>query len=586
MTNSVVTSPDALALASGRADRGLRFIDRRERARWIPWPDVVARAEAVAGGLQSLGVGRGQRVALVYPTTPEFVDALFGAQLAGVVPVPLYPPGRLGGLEEYRRRTARMIAAAGVRLVLADEHMRHGLEEMIAGAEVPFGCLSIDELPGGRFESVPVAAEDLALVQFSSGTTLAPKPVALSHRAVMGQARLLNSHWPDGDEHFQSGVSWLPLYHDMGLIGCLFSALERPGDLTLLPPEAFVARPAIWLRTISRYRATISAAPNFAYALATERVRDDEMEGVDLSCWRVALNGAETVVPDVARRFVRRFAPYGFRAAAMTPVYGLSEAALAVTFSSCAAPLESARFDREVLAAGEASRSADGLEITSVGRPLPGVELQIRDDAGDVLEEARVGRIWVRSETLMEGYLGRAHDTRRVLVDGWLDTGDLGVLLEGRLYLTGRAGDMLLLRGRNYSPDELEQAMSGVAGIRSGGVAAVSYRRETDPGERLLLLAEHERRLSGERRAMLSRNCREAVLTTTGLLADEIEILPPGVLPRTSSGKIRRQEALRRWLEARPESAETAPPEVEGVPWRSRQGVPRATAAPGDRDAD
>lgn len=622
----------ALERSAGFADFGLRFVDRREQETFHPWHELRLRALAVAAGLRHLGVESGERVALIFPTGAAFFDAFFGALLAGAVPVPLYPPVRLGRLAEYHRRTARMIGMAGARLLLAGPRVKRLLGETVAQARPALGCRTPDEVAGlarrgEPFEEVAVATGDLALVQFSSGTTVEPKPVALTHRAVLAQARALNAFWPNRGvtaeagalsveeggatppgaapplaegcgERGHSGVCWLPLYHDMGLIGCVFPALARPAMLTLLPPEAFVARPALWLRAMSRYRATISPAPNFAYGLCVHKVRDEEMEGVDLSCWVGALNGAEPVAPRVLRAFRDRFARWGLRRSALTPVYGLSEAALAVTFSPLAEPFTSRRFQRaalveegraEVLDGGheDGARSpaelvaSDSLEIASVGRPLPGFEIRVlapadedadasgEADAGTVgssperasperavpLPPGQVGQVWVRGPSLMEGYLGRPQDTARTLVDGWLDTGDLGFLLDGELYLTGRAKDVVILRGRNHSPAEIEQAVEGVAGLRRGCVVAVSHLAEGAETERLMLFVEAAPGATVKEREGLPAACSRAVLGGTNLAVDEVVVVEPGTLSRTSSGKLRRRETLALYL-----AGELAPP--------------------------
>ncbi len=537
---------------------GLRFVDRRERARWAGWDEIHRSATEVAGALRGLGVEPGQRVALIHPTGREFFDAFFGILLAGAVPVPLYPPVRLGRLDEYHARTAAMLRAAGARLVLADGRVRRLLGRTIAGALPDLGCLTLSALPrGGDLSPVAVEPSSLALVQFSSGTTVDPKPVALSHRAVLAHVQALNSFWPDTGAEADSGVSWLPLYHDMGLIGCVFPALERPAVLTLLGPEVFVARPAVWLRALSRYRATISVAPNFAYGLCVDKIRDDELEGVDLSAWRIALNGAEPVAPAVLRAFQERFARWGFRPEVLTPVYGLSEATLAVTFSALEHTFRSERFDRELLARdGRAELEPGGLELVSVGRPLPGTEVEVRDPEGGPSPTGKVGRIHVRGPSLMDGYLGRPEATARALHGGWLDTGDLGFVHDGELFLTGRAKDVVILRGRNHSPVEIEHAVEGVDGVRRGCSVAVSWLPEGAPSEVLLLFVEHRREATAEQVAGLPSACAEAVLAATGLQAGQVLALAPGTLPRTSSGKLRRQEALRLHL-----AGELAPPE-------------------------
>ena len=561
------TLNDYLLRAGRLADGGLRFIDRGEQAVWVGWGEVRERALAVAGGLLALGVAPGERVALVFPTGVEFFAGFFGALLAGAVPVPLYPPVRLGRLREYVARTTRMLAACGACLVLADARVKRFLGEAVATARPSHGCRTLADLPAGGLPAAAAVAagvrprpDDLALIQFSSGTTVAPKAVALSHRAIVAQTEILSGSWHDDEAVRHSCASWLPLYHDMGLIGCVFPALARDASLTLLPPELFVVRPALWLRAIGRYGATISPAPNFGYSLCLSRVADADMEGVDLSCWRAALNGAEPVAPGVLRAFAERFARWGFSPAALTPVYGLSEAALAVTFSALDEPYRSGWYDREALARERVARPTPaggsgagagepGREIVSVGRPLPGFRLSVRDPHGRELPPRRVGRLWVTGPSLMQGYLGDAEGTARALRDGWLDTGDLGFLDDGELYLAGRAKDLIILRGRNHSPAEIEQAVDALPGVRAGCAVAVSWLPEGAPGEVLALFVERSRHATAAELAALPDACREAVLAATGLAIDRFEVLAPGTLPRTSSGKLQRSEALRLYLE-------------------------------------
>ena len=550
---------DLLARVESDFSGGLRFVARDESATEHGWPDVRRRAEGAAASLVAAGVAPGDRVALVYPTGIDFFSALFGTMLAGAVPVPLYPPVRLGRLDEYFRRTARMLELASARLVLADARVLRILGEAIALARPPLGAKTLDQLPRGASAApaVPVRPDDLALVQYSSGTTVDPKPVALSHRAIVAQIDALNRFWSDTPEHKHSCVSWLPLYHDMGLIGCVFPALSRDASLTLIGPELFIARPALWLRALSKYRGTISPAPNFGYALCLTRVSEEETEGLDLSSWEAALNGAEAAVPTTMRAFAERFARHGFRAEALTPVYGLSEAALAVTFSNLSRPFVAERFDREALAREGAARvDPEGREIASVGRPLPGYSVRVADENGLALPDGSIGRVWASGPSLMTGYLDQPEATERALRQGWLDTGDLGFLYRGDLYLTGRAKDVVILRGRNYAPEEIERAVDAVPGVRTGCAVAASHLPEGADGERLVLLVETARGISPEVAAALPRACREAVLGAVGLPVEDLVLLAPGTLPRTSSGKLRRGEALRLHL-----LGEFAPPE-------------------------
>ena len=577
MKGNQPTLVDLLRTASSHQEVGLRILDRAERASWYPWPRVYERARELCGGLQRLGIVPGDRVALVFPTSIEFIDAFFAVTLAGALPVPLYPPVRLARLEEYSARTARMLSAVSPKLVLADERVRRLLGPAVRDAAPDYGCRTLRSLNREPEISMALAGDDLGLIQFSSGTTVDPKPVALSHRAVVSQAIALNDHWPDAPDQRHSGVSWLPLYHDMGLIGCVITALERPGTMTLIPPEVFLTRPAVWLRAISRYRATVSVAPNFGYGLCTEKIRDDELEGVDLSSWVVGLNGAEPVVPRVVRQFQKRFGSWGLRPETLTPVYGLSEAALAVTFSSIDRPFASRMFDREALSRdGIAVESTDGIEIASAGRPIDGFEVRIVDGCRVDLAESRIGRILVRGPSLMDGYYGRPDDTREVLQGGWLDTGDLGFLFRGDLYLTGRAKDVLILRGRSHSPTEAEAATDRVEGVRTGCAVAVSWLPEGADGEIMALLVEAAREVPESEFSGIAEGCRAAVRAATGLTADVVEIVPPGTLPRTSSGKLRRQEALRRHLrgELSPPSPVT-PLRLAGAMLRSSLAMPR-----------
>ena len=558
------TLNQALERAARYSDCGLRVLDRREREEWLSWPDLLERSSRLAGGLRVEGVERGETVGLFYPTGVEFFVAFFGTLLAGAVPVPLYPPVRLGRLEEYQARTARMLEAAGIQRVLADARVRRILGEALVRARCK--SMTLSHISKGEALIERVEPESLGLVQFSSGTSKDPKPVALTHRALMAQTVALNGYWPDTEESQHSGVSWLPLYHDMGLIGCVFTVLERPSTLTVIPPELFVARPAAWLQALSRYRATISPAPNFAFGLCTEKIRDEELHGLDLSHWQVALCGAETVVPSVLHRFAERLAPYGFRPEALTPVYGLSEAALAVTFSEIGRPFSTRSISRhdETDAAAEASEISQTIanerELVSVGRPLPGFAIQVRDEDDRVVTGGEVGRLWIRGPSLMREYLNQPQATAAVLRDGWLDTGDLGFLHQGELYISGRAKDILIVRGANHAPDEIEAVVSDLPQVRTGCAAAVAHLPAGAEQEEIWLFVERPRERYRESDDDTERACRNRVLADTGIALDRIEVLEPGTLPRTSSGKIRRQEALALFLSGQLEPPEPVTP--------------------------
>lgn len=521
---------------------GFRFLDRQERATWVPFREFRSRVAATASAMREHGVGRGDRVAIVLPTCPAFLEAFFAAQWIGAIPVALYPPLRLGRLEEYHARTAAMLRAVGAAVLYTDARIGRLLGETSALWRPRLGVRDVATLASaGPCDASPAAVDEIAMIQFSSGTTVDPKPVALTHAQMLANGKRIADTifrlMPPRDGHFPSGVTWLPLYHDMGLVGCLVPALAGPGPLTLIPPEAFLARPALWLRAISKYRGTTSPAPNFAYALCTERVRDGELDGCDLSCWRMAMNGAEPLSAATLRRFEDRFSRWGFRRDALMPVYGLSEATLAVTFTKAGTRWVSERFDPDALARGLAVEADDGSEWVSSGRPLPDFDLEIRDEGGTPLPPGIVGRIHARGPSVMKGYYGR---TDSPVEDGWLDTGDLGFLHDDNLYVTGRAKDVLVLRGHNHAPQEIERAVDAVASVRTGCSVAVSDIG--DDAERVLLFVE----VRGER-GDLARDCREAVMAACGIALSDVVVLAPGTLPRTSSGKLRRSETLRLW---------------------------------------
>jgi acyl-CoA synthetase (AMP-forming)/AMP-acid ligase II len=524
---------------------GVTFVGLREEEVRLSWAEVDRRARRTAGSLVERGVRPGDRVAIVLRTEPAFLDAFFGALHAGAVPVPLYPPVRLGRMDEYLAATARMLRVSGARVVVTSGTVSRILGRAVAeaGAGLDLGVVDAASLLAGPEAGVRRGAADLALVQFSSGSTVDPKPVSLSHANLVSQVdSLMVLVRPTREDVL---VSWLPLYHDMGLIGCLLGAVGYPGPLVLIPPEHFLARPALWLRAIGRHRGTISAAPHFAYAYAADRVRDADLAGLSLASWRVALDGAEPVTTGALQRFAARFAPAGLDPGALTPVYGLSEASLAVTFCPTGRPPLSEGLDPERLAAGEVAPGRR--EVVSVGRPVPGAEVEVRDESGAPLPERRLGRIHVRGPSVMQGYLGDEAATGRAIRDGWLDTGDLGFHAAGELFVHGRVKDLVIVRGANHAPEEFESALGAIPGLRPGCAVALGYVPPDGEGEELLVLAERVRDVT-EGSEALEDAVRAAVLARTGVRVHAVRLLEPGTLPRTSSGKMRRAEAMRRFL--------------------------------------
>jgi 1-acyl-sn-glycerol-3-phosphate acyltransferase len=517
----------------------------------LTYGDLRHEAAEVAGGLRQRRVPVGASVAIMLPTGREYFLAFFGALLAGCVPVPIYPPGRPSGLEDHLRRHVGVLDNAQAATLVTVPEARP-LARLVA-PQIPTlqHVVTVGELrSAARSLSRPtVAGSDTALLQYTSGSTGDPKGVVLSHANLLANIRATRqaAQLEDTDVF----VSWLPLYHDMGLIGSWLLSLYAGIPFVVMSPMLFLTRPSRWLQAISDHGGTVSGGPNFAYELCVRRVEDRDLAGIDLSSWRIAFNGAEPVSPDTVTRFIDRFAPHGFDPGAVTPVYGLAECTVALTTPPLGRGPRIDTVSREPLArSGRAVPAAPGrtstVRFVACGRPLPEHELRIVDEAGDPVGERREGRVEFRGPSATSGYLRNPDATRRLFRDGWLDTGDLGYLADGELYPTGRVKDVIIRAGRNLHPSDLEEVVGSVPAVRTGCVAAFA---STDPAtgtERLVVLAEtrlddaHE--LDDLRRAVLA-----AATDLVGVPPDEVVLVPPGTVPKTSSGKIRRAAARERY---------------------------------------
>ncbi|MEE2788199.1 MAG: fatty acyl-AMP ligase [Myxococcota bacterium] len=548
--NTKQTIGRALIAAAEVDGLGVNFWHGPGKSQHVSYAELVCGANRLANRLLEAGLRPGERVAIVLPTGPDFYHAFFGISLAGGVPTALYPPARLGRMDEWKARTAAMLTAARCVAVLTERRLQPLLGNPVHQAQPRMGCLNVAHLTKERTAQRLTChnVNELAAVQFSSGSTGHPKPVMLSHDNMLSNAAAILRTLP-GEPNEHSGVSWLPLYHDMGLVGCLLSAIVAQGPLTLMGPEKFVARPLRWLQALSETKATVSVAPNFAFGLTANKVSDEDLAGLDLSHWKVALCGAEPVHPKTLDQFAERFECVGFDRRALTPVYGLAEATLAVTFSPVGEAPKCQTFDREAMeGTGRAVVRPDGRPIPSLGRPLEGMSVAIRDEAGNALDEGTIGHVHVQGPGVMLGYLDQQLETARTLdPKGWLNTGDTGFLFNGELYLCGRAKDLIIINGRNHDPSLVEHALEGVAGLRPGCVAAFAAEDPVNGTERLVVLAETSDAASVDRE-QLAYAATGQIQSRVGLRVSDFRLLPPGTLPRTSSGKIRRREARKQWL--------------------------------------
>lgn len=521
----------------------------------ISYGRLWADAGAVAAGLAARGIGAGDAVAIMLPTGSGFFHAFLGAMRIGAVPVPMYPPLRWSEIEEHVRGRAAILANSRARvLVTVPEAMFVG---RIAGAALPElrHVISVDELRriGGAGAGVPagetaVRAEGVAsgrataMLQYTSGSTGDPKGVILSHDNLLANIRAMGAAAAvTSRDRF---VSWLPLYHDMGLIGAWLGTMYHGVPLVLMSPTDFLSRPSRWLWAIHRHRATISAGPNFAYEIVASKVPDEDLEGLDLGAWRLAFNGAEPVRAATLERFAARLARHGFDRRAITPVYGLAESAVGLTFP----PLErgpliehvdSRRLANEGVAVPVHDAGRPMVEVVSCGRPLPGHEIRAVDDGGHEVPARSEGRIEFRGPSATAGYHDNADATARLFRGPWLDTGDVGYIAGGELFLTSRAKDLIKRGGHNIHPYDLEAAVGDVPGIRKGCVAVFGTMDRGTGTERVVVVAESNETDPGAREALRKRIMELAVVHLNGP-ADDVRLVPARTILKTSSGKIRR----------------------------------------------
>jgi acyl carrier protein len=522
----------------------ITLIEGDETLETISYARLWTDAGEVARGLTAAGVARGDTVALMLPTSSAFFQVFLGAMRIGAVPVPMYPPLRWTEIEEHVRGRASILANALARvLVTVPEALFIG---QLVRAELPdlHAEIRVARLRGtGESDDVAAASgSDIAMLQYTSGSTGDPKGVILSHDNLLANIRAMGSAAAvTSSDRF---VSWLPLYHDMGLIGAWLATMYHAVPLVLMPPTSFLGRPSRWLWAIHRHRATISAGPNFAYEIAASKVRDEELTGLDLSSWRLAFNGAEPVRAATLERFVDRFAPYGFDRRALTPVYGLAESAVGLTFPPLGRGPLVERIDAGALAdeskgtvASPAQQSA--LEVVSCGRPLPRHEIRVVDDAGREVPERSEGRLEFRGPSATSGYYRNPNATARLFRGDWLDTGDVGYIARGELFLTSRAKDLIKRGGHNIHPYDLEAAVGDVPGIRKGCVAVFGTTDRASGTERVIVVAETNQSEPSSRAALRERIMALALIHLNGP-ADEVLLVPARSVLKTSSGKIRR----------------------------------------------
>ncbi|HEY5896773.1 MAG TPA: AMP-binding protein [Burkholderiales bacterium] len=504
-------------------------------------------ALAYAVRLADAGLAAGQTVAIMLPTSKEYLFCFYGTLLAGGIPVPLYPPARLTTIEDHLTRHVGILKSAGASMMVTIPEAKPLAWLLRAQVESLRAVLVPGDFDASAKGFTPVRGGpgQIGFLQYTSGSTGQPKGVVLTHANLLANVRAMGKAARATSEDVF--VSWLPLYHDMGLIGGCFATMYLGFPVVLMSPLAFLSRPSQWLRAIHRHRGTISGGPNFSYELCMRRIPDHELEGLDLASWRFAFNGAEPVSPETMAQFEARFARHGLRSNVISPVYGLAEASVGLAFTP---PGEAWRVDlldrEEFSVSGQAVPAKPDdpapLKVVCCGTVLPDHELRVVDAAGLELPDRSEGLLQFRGPSATTGYYRNPEATQALFDGQWVNTGDRAYLAEGRLFITGREKDIIIRGGRNISPYELEEAVGDLAGVRRGCVAVFGSSDAEGGTERVVVLAETRER-EAARHAEIKNKINELAIGLIGAPVDDIVLAPPHTVPKTSSGKIRRVAA-------------------------------------------
>jgi fatty-acyl-CoA synthase len=543
-----------------------------DKTHTLDFGELYAAAQRCAAELARRGVPADGRVSLMLPTSRAFFVSYAGILLAGAIPVPIYPPFRADRIEEYADRQAAILNNAGVCLLLTFRRaeavaklLKPRVRSLLAVVDAQKLLDAADKAPPPAPGALPAhlsgnrvrKASDIALLQYTSGSTGDPKGVTLTHANLLANIRSIGEAVQLTSEDV--GISWLPLYHDMGLIGAWLTLLHFGTPLFVMSPLAFLTRPERWLWAFHKHRGTITAAPNFAYELCVRKIADKDIEGLDLSSLRAALNGAEPVNPETLERFARRFSKYGFHRQAQLPVYGLAEAALAVTFPPLDRGPRVDLVNREIFTAhGRAEPGPEdptAISFVSSGMPIPRHEVRIVDDSGTEVADRTEGFLWFRGPSATSGYFNNAAATQALCPAGpaapgefpWVNSGDRAYRAEGEIFVTGRVKDIIIKGGRNLYPHEVEELAGRVEGIRKGCIVAFGLQDALSGTEKLVVVAE-SREMDAVRRSAIATAITQEVSAGLGIPPDRVELLPPGSIPKTSSGKLRREETRQLYL--------------------------------------
>ncbi|CAN5734214.1 fatty acyl-AMP ligase [soil metagenome] len=573
MTSARLVAPtlvDAVKELRHKADKGFVFIRSDGSERFCSFQEIDSEASRRGAHFAEHGVEKGDRVAIIVPDPDDFVLSFLGVIYAGGVPVPMYPQLSFKNVETYHDTVAHIVNASKATLMLTTPSMRQFVDPVMPRAKTVRELITVDQIsgPAPGVLDVKLSPEDLCFLQFTSGSTSRPKGVMVTHGNLAANSEAFMIHGLGKDSSVDKGVSWLPLFHDMGLIGFVIGPLFTDIPVVFLPTANFVRAPRVWLDAIHRHRGTITYAPNFAYQLVSKRVKEKDLVGLDLSCIRIAGCGAEPIQARTLHDFEAKLKPAGFNPKAYIPSYGMAEATLAITFEKHGTGFSTDTVDAKSLTLGKAEprpAPAPGApddpsvqELVGCGRPFPGHAIAIVDEAGNRLGDRQVGQIITRGPSISQGYYEEAELTEaafRKEADGetWLYTGDLGYVADGNLYICGRLKDIIIVRGRNFYPSDIEWVVSELPGVRRGNVVAFGVTvdangRHVEDGtgeEHIVVCAEAFQSDA----AHLAEEIQKAVTDKIGLAVWKVEIVPQGSLPRTSSGKPQRRKTKQMFID-------------------------------------
>jgi acyl-CoA synthetase (AMP-forming)/AMP-acid ligase II len=529
--------------ATADASRGYTFVGEDGRSEeFFSFADMSDRVAQYGAALLALGLKQGENVAMIIPDGQQFVFTFLGAMHVGLVPVPMCPPATLGKLTNYLGTTQFLVQKSEAAALICTSDIKR----IIGSIRTPDlrRIVSVDDLPvdGTRASLANVSPDSPAFIQFTSGSTSRPKGVVLSHANLAANAHCIMTLGLNATPE-DVGCTWLPFYHDMGLIGFVIAPLTTQTPVAFMQPLSFLKRPVDWLRMVSRHRGTIGFSPNFAYGLSTSRIKDKDLEGLDLSSWRIAGCGAEPIQLATLERFAERFECVGFKPEFFMPCFGMAESTLAVSFHDLSERPRAQRLRMDRLTRDAVAEPADAVgdfetaEFVSCGRPFEGHDVRIRLADGSFAEENCVGEVVLRGPSVMKGYYKDQKATDAAIQDGWLHTGDKGYLSNGELYVCGRIKDMIIVAGKNYYPTDIEWAAGEITGIRRGNVVAFGTGA-FGSAERVVVAAELK--TTDPDVDALSKAIKSAVLEQVGVRVDEVVLLDAGAIPKTTSGKLQR----------------------------------------------